>query len=342
MTLAAALPMTQRPVLPRGAAYVPLAVFLLIYPWIAEPFWIVQIGAQSLFLGVIALSLMFLAGYGGMVSLAQLTVAGCAGYMTAVLGTTSAGHGLGWPYWAVLPLSVLIATALATLIGALASRTAGIYTIMITLAIAVAFFYFAQQNYPIFNGHSGFAGLAPPDWFGVDWRAPMPFYYLSLGVAVLSYAAVLYLSRSTFGLTLQAIRDNPRRMQAIGFHVLHHRVAAYAIAGFIASVGGLLLVWMNGRVSPGTVSIGPVIDILIIAVLGGLTRPIGPFLGAVLFVLLENFAIDLIDRERFNTVIGAVFLAIVLFSPDGILGLWTRARDRLKAMSASRRGWGSA
>jgi branched-chain amino acid transport system permease protein len=342
MTLAAALPMTQRPALPKGAGYVPLAIFLLVYPWLAEPFWIVQIGAQSLFLGVIALSLMFLAGYGGMVSLAQLTVAGCAGYMTAVLGTTSAGHGLGWPYWAVLPLSILIATALATLIGLLASRTAGIYTIMITLAIAVAFFYFAQQNYPIFNGHSGFAGLKPPDWFGLDWRAPMPFYYLSLGVAVLSYAAVLYLSRSTFGLTLQAIRDNPRRMQAIGFHVLHHRVAAYAIAGFIASVGGLLLVWMNGRVSPGTVSIGPVIDILIIAVLGGLSRPIGPFMGAVVFVLLENFAIDLIDRERFNTVIGAVFLAIVLFSPDGILGLWTRARDRLRVMSASRRGWGSA
>jgi branched-chain amino acid transport system permease protein len=342
MTIAAALPMTQRPALPKGSAYGPLVVFLLAYPWIASPFWTVQIGAQSLFQGVIALSLMFLAGYGGMVSLAQLTVAGIAGYMTAVLGHSSAQHGLEWPWWAVMPLSILIATAVATLVGLLASRTAGIYTIMITLAISVAFFYFAQQNYPIFNGHSGFAGLLPPDWFGVEWRAPMPFYYLSLGVAALSYLAVLYLSRSTFGLTLQAIRDNPRRMRAIGFHVLHHRVMAYAIAGFIAALGGLLRVWFNGRIAPGSIEIGPVIDILIIAVLGGIARPIGPFLGAVVFVLLDNFAIDFIDRERFNTVIGAVFLAIVLFSPDGILGLWTRGLERLKAVSASRRGWGSA
>jgi branched-chain amino acid transport system permease protein len=341
MTMAAAMPASRRPTLPRSLVYLPLVVFLVAYPWLASPFWIVQIGAQSLFLGVIALSLMFLAGYGGMVSLAQITVAGLAGYMTAVLGDNSASLGLGWPWWAVLPLAVLIAVALATLTGFIASRTEGIYTIMITLAIGVAFFYFAQQNYPIFNGHSGFAGLKPPDLFGVDWREPFPFYYLSLGVAALSYLAVLYLSRSTFGLTLQAIRDNPRRMNALGFNVTLHRVAAFAVAGLIAAFGGLLLIWMNGRISPGTIGVGPVIDILIIAVLGGLRFPIGPFIGAVIFVLLQNFAIDLIDRERFNTVIGAAFLAIVLFSPDGVLGLWRHAADRLKAAGASRRGWGS-
>ncbi|MGH6929617.1 MAG: ABC transporter permease subunit, partial [Dongiaceae bacterium] len=99
-------------------------------------------------------------------------------------------------------------------------------------------------------------------------------------------------------------------------------VAAYAIAGFIASLGGILLVWFNSRISPGTVDVGPIFAVLIIAVLGGMRHPVGPFLGAVIFVLLENFAIDFIDRERFNTLIGACFLAIVLFSPDGVLGLW--------------------
>ena len=341
MTMAATVTRAQRPALPRGWAYLPLIAFLVAYPWMASPFWIVQIGAQSLFLGVIALSLMFLGGYGGMVSLAQVTVAGCAGYMFAVFGENSTGNGLGLPWWLVIPIAVAIAVTFATLVGALAVRTAGIYTIMITLAIAVAFFYFAQQNYLIFNGHSGFAQLAPPAVFGVDWRAPMPFYYLSLGVAALSLAAVVYLSRSTFGLTLQAVRDNPRRMNALGFNVTLHRIAAFAVAGLIAAVGGLLLIWMNGRISPGTIGVGPVIDILIIAVLGGLRHPIGPFIGAVIFVLLQNFAIDLIDRERFNTVIGAAFLAIVLFSPDGVLGLWRHAVDRLKAVSASRRGWGS-
>ncbi len=300
------------------------AAALIIYPLAASPFWTVQIGAQALFLGVIALSLMFLAGYGGMVSLSQMTVAGCAGYMIAVIGTNSYNLGLGWPWWAAIPLSIAVGTLFALAVGVISVRTGGIYTIMITLAIGVAFFYFTRQNYAIFNGHSGFAGLRPPVLLGIDWRDPRPFYYLSLAVAAASYVAVTYVARSTFGISLQAIRDNARRMRALGFDVTLHRVAAHGFAGLIASLGGILYVWLNGRVSPGTIDIGPVINILVIAVLGGLGHPIGPFIGAALFVLLQNFAIDLIDPERFNTLIGLIFLVIVLASPDGLLGLWQR------------------
>ena len=301
-----------------------VTLFLLAYPLVATPFWTVQIGAQSLFLGVIALSLMFLAGYGGMVSLSQMTVAGVAAYMIAIFGTNHVGIGFGWPWWAQVPAALAVATAAAALIGILAVRTAGIYTIMITLAIGVAFFFFTRQNYAIFNGFSGFASVQAPVVAGVNWRDPLPFYYLSLTVAGFSYVAVVYAARSTFGLSLQAIRDNARRMNALGFNVYLHRVAAHALAGFIAALGGILMVWMNGRISPGTIDIGPLINILVIAVLGGLRHPVGPFIGAIVFVLLENFAIDLIDRERFNTLIGLVFLAIVFFSPDGLLGLWQR------------------
>jgi branched-chain amino acid transport system permease protein len=120
-------------------------------------------------------------------------------------------------------------------------------------------------------------------------------------------------------------------MQALGFDVTAHRVAAYAVAGLLAAVGGVLMVWYNGRISPGTVGVGAMISILIIAVLGGMKHPIGAFVGAIVFVLLQNFAIDLVDRERFNLVIGGVFLAIVLFSPDGLLGLWQGLRHRLGA-----------
>jgi branched-chain amino acid transport system permease protein len=321
------------------AAHVLLAVGLLAYPWVVEPFWALQIGAQSLLLGIISLSLMFLAGYGGMVSLAQMTVAGAAGYALAIFGTAADGRGLAWPSWVALPLAILIATAVATLIGAISVRTEGIYTIMITLAIAVALFYLAQQNYDIFNGFDGFKGLGPAPVLGIDWRGPVPFYYLTLVVAALCYTAVQYLSRSTFGLALQAMRDNPRRMQALGFHVALHRVLAYTIAGLIAALGGVLSVWYHGRISPGSIGLGPVIDTLIIAVLGGLGHPGGPFLGAVLFVLLQNFAIDFIDRERFNTLIGLVFLLAVLFSSDGLLGVWAAARARLRPPS---RGWRDA
>ena len=93
----------------------------------------------------------------------------------------------------------------------------------------------------------------------------------------------------------------------------------------------MLLAWYNGLVTPGSVGTSWLINILIIAVLGGMKHPIGAFLGALVFVLLQTFAIDLIDRERFNLVIGGVFLAIVLFSPDGLLGLWAKLRLRFGA-----------
>ncbi|WP_286536801.1 branched-chain amino acid ABC transporter permease [Variovorax sp. J31P179] len=307
-------------------------VFVVGYPFVATPFFTFQIGAQSLALGLIALSLTFLGGYGGMVSLAQMTVAGFAAYMLAIFGSSSnLAISLGWPWWLALVVAVALATVVAAGIGWLSVRTEGIYTIMITLAVGVAFFYLAQQNYTVFNGFQGFSRIAPPTVFGLDFGQPMPFYFLVLACALAGYFFVKHLIRAPFGIALQGIRDNPRRMQALGFDVTAHRVAAYAVAGFLAAVGGVLMVWYNGRISPGTVGVGAMINILIIAVLGGMKHPIGAFVGAIVFVLLQNFAIDLVDRERFNLVIGGVFLAIVLFSPDGLLGLWQGLRHRLGA-----------
>ncbi len=312
-----------------GLHHVLVLAFVLAYPWMATPFFTYQIGAQALALGLIALSLTFLAGYGGMVSLAQMTVAGIAGYVVAILGVSGTAQiSLGWPWWLVVPVAVLIAALAGTLIGWLSVRTEGIYTIMITLAIGVAFYFLVLQNYSIFNGFQGFQQVYAPEVFGVNWRDPTAFYYLALACSLVGYFWVKYLARSPFGIALQGIRDNPRRMSALGFHVTAHRVAAYAVAGLIAAVGGVLMVWYNGLITPGSVGTSWLINILVIAILGGLRHPIGPFLGAIVFVLLQNFAIDVFDRERFNLVIGLVFLVIVLFSPDGLLGWWARIRDR--------------
>jgi branched-chain amino acid transport system permease protein len=313
---------------PVRARHVLVLALLLVLPFVATPFLTFQVAAQSLVLGLIALSLTFLGGYGGMVSLAQMSVAGMAGYGVAILGVSSTEVSLGWPWWVAVPFAVLIATACATVIGWLSVRTEGIYTIMITLAFGVAFYYLVLQNYTVFNGFQGFQKVYPPQLLGVDWREPLPFYFLSLFWALAGYLAVKWLVRTPFGVALQGVRDNPRRMAALGFHVVGHRVAAYAMAGVVAAVGGVLLVWYNGLISPGSVNTGWQINILVIAVLGGMRHPLGAFLGAAVFVLLQTFAIDVIDRERFNLVIGVVFLAIVLFSPDGLLGLWAKLRSR--------------
>lgn len=318
------------------AAYWAAAFVLLCMPLFTSDFVLFQILSWSLILGMIALSLMFIGGYGGMVSIAQLSVAGLAAYMVAILGNSAITEiSLGWPWWLTVPVAILIGTLFATLTGMLAVRTEGIYTIMITLAIAAAFFYFTRQNYVIFNGFQGFNGVAPPDVFGVNWRRPTPFYYLTLACAVFAYFAVLYVSRAPFGMALQGVRDNSRRMAALGFNVTAHRVAAFAFAGFIASIAGVLMVWLNGQISPGTIAIAPSIDILIIAIVGGLRRPIGPFVGALIYVLLRTFSLDVLTAmglagERFQLLIGIGFLVIVYWSPDGVLGLWDRWRESRK------------
>jgi branched-chain amino acid transport system permease protein len=303
---------------------------VVLYPFVASPFFTYQIGAQALALGLIALSLTFLGGYGGMVSLAQMTVAGLAGYLVAIFGTSSvAAISLGWPWWLATAFAVIGATVFAAAVGWLSVRTEGIYTIMITLAIGVAFFYLAQQNYTVFNGFGGLSKVAAPELFGIDFREPMPFFFVALACALAGYFLVKHLVRAPFGIAMQGIRDNPRRMASLGYDVTAHRVAAYAVSGLFAAVGGVLMVWYNGRISPGTVNLAQMISILVIAVLGGMKHPIGAFVGGVVYVLLQNFAIDLFVRERFNLVIGGVFLAIVLFSPDGLLGLWAKLRSSL-------------
>lgn len=318
----------------QGTGFWVVAALLLVMPLIASPFWLVQILAYAMILGMIALSLMFLAGYGGIVSLIQMTVAAFAAYLVAIFGESAITQiSLKWPWWTAVPVAILLATLFGTLGGALSVRTEGIYTIMITLAIGSAFYYLTLQNYTIFNGFSGFNGVMPPVFLGIDWGSTVPFYYLTLGCAALAYGVVVYVSRAPFGLALQGTRDNPRRMAALGFDVVAHRIAAYAFAAVIAAFAGVLLVWYQRQVSPGTGGVGPVVDMLIIAVVGGLSRPIGPFIGALVYVLLRTFALDLLDwvgleGKRYQLLIGFGFLVIVLFSPDGLIGIWQRLRER--------------
>jgi branched-chain amino acid transport system permease protein len=315
-----------------------ILALLMLLPAFASRFVLTEVFGLTFAFGIIAVSLQFLAGYGGMVNLAQITVAGIAGYMVAVLGPNTMGFGLGWPWWVAIPIALLLAIAASALIGLLAIRTDGIYTIMITLALCAAFSYFTFQNYDIFNGYNGVNGVTPPRVLDIDWTEPIAFYYLLLTFAALTYLAALYVSRSTFGLALQGIRDSARRMEAIGFNVPAHRVAAYVFTGIIAAVGGILLTWHNGRISPGTIGVGAAIDILIMAVIGGIRHPIGPFIGALIFVCLSTFAMDIVEvlipRERFKLVVGLGFLLVVLFSPDGVTGIVDKIRQSVRNNSA--------
>ncbi|MFC4271292.1 branched-chain amino acid ABC transporter permease [Sneathiella chungangensis] len=310
-------------------------IALLAYPSFANNFFVFQIGALSLILGMIALSLTLLAGYGGMVSLSQMSIAGLAGYFLALFGESNAVQSLQLAPIIAVPAAIILATLVASFFGLLSVRTEGVYTIMITLAVGVATFYFVQQNYVIFNGFQGLSGILPPTVFGTNFKDPVPFYYVSLMCAVLAYVFVVSLIRSPFGVALQGIRDNPRRMKALGYNIFLHRIVTHSIAGALAATGGVLLAWFNGFVSPGIVGVDAMINILIIAVIGGLNHPIGGFVGAVIFILLQNFAIDLVGSDRFRLLVGCVFFLIVIFSPNGLIGVGSKilnwAKKRPKA-----------
>jgi branched-chain amino acid transport system permease protein len=331
----------------------PLAgvVLLVIYPLILPAlfnanqarYWTLSIGSQSLILGIVALSLIFMSGYGGMVSLAQAALAGFAAYAVALANllpstnATGATIGLGLPAIPSAIVALVLATLAGALVGAIASRSSGIYFLMLTLAIAVGFYYFVLQNYTFFGGHIGFAGIVGPT--GQPRQNPAVFYYICLAVAILAYLGLRYLVRTQLGLTFQGVRDNPRRMRALGYRVTLHRVAIFAIGGFVAGLSGVLGVWYRGNISPGVVDISRTIDVLIIAVIGGLGYPVGAFVGAVFFVLIDTFAssVKLFGfrfDERFNTLIGLGFVIVVLVAPHGLVGLADRG------MRAVRRRWG--
>ena len=296
------------------ASLIALALFLLTFPLFASQFLVVQVGIQSLYLGIVALSLIFLAGYGGMISLAQMALYGASGYMLAILTVT---YGLPWFIGVIAGL--LFATLLAAIFALISVRTQGIYFLMITLAEAMLVFYYADQDRIFTNGHTGINGVLAPTVGPLVLTDPNTFYYMTLIIAALVYLDLRYIIRSPFGLALQGIRDNARRMQSLGFNVYAHRVAAFILAGFIAGIAGILGTWYDGAISPGTIDLTRTINILVIAVLGGFSYFEGAFVGATFFVLVTTYASSFTDR--FNTVIGLAFLAVALFFPAGLIGL---------------------
>ncbi|MCX7624157.1 MAG: branched-chain amino acid ABC transporter permease [Thermomicrobium sp.] len=301
----------------RRALTIVVLLLSVSFPFWGSPYFVGRIFTPALFLGVIALSLSLLAGFGGMVSLAQMTIAGLAGYGYGYLTVT-----LGQPWWLGILGGLLVAALAAALFGLIAVRSSGIYFLMITLALGMVVYALANQNRSVFGGHTGILGIRAPELFGQSLAERTVFYYLCLGVGLASYAYVRYLARTPFGLALQALRDEPRRLAALGYHVALHRVAAFTLAGFLAGIGGLLAVWYNGAISPTTIDLTRLINVMVIAVIGGLAYAEGAFLGALVFVLVTNFASSF--TQRFNTVIGLVFLSTVLLSPEGLSGLLDR------------------
>jgi branched-chain amino acid transport system permease protein len=331
------------------AALAIVLILLVLAPQYVPGYWLSAVLTPTLWLGIAAASLTFLQRYGGMTSLAQVAIYGIAGFaMGHVVHTVNSegGLNLGWTPWAGVIFGIAVAVLIAFLFGAIASRSYGIYFLMITLALSLLVFYFFGQVTTL-SGFGGIRSVSRPGFLGDPITRPNPLYYSCLVASVGVYLLLRYLVRTPFGVALQGIRDDPPRMRSLGYNVPLHRALAFALGAFVAAIAGILSVWFDTQISPGSIDIGQTIDVLIIAVIGGLSRLEGAWIGAFAYTLIDYYARQYaptwglwLNPGRFATIIGVVFLLIVLLSPDGLIGIGERVwrsvgGDRLGRRSAS-------
>jgi branched-chain amino acid transport system permease protein len=324
-------------------------VLALLGPLLVSDFWMDTVLTQTFILGIGAASLIFLSAYGGMISLAQTGLMGIAGYALAnmvtqrVPGGETKGLLLGWDPTVGLVAAILLTVGIGLVFGAVASRSYGIYFLMLTLTYTVIAFLFVG-SVTLIGGFSPVAGVDTytPGFIGDIVTDRERLYYITLITAVFVYLLVRYLVRTPFGISLQGIRDEPVRMASLGYNVALHRTIAFGIGAFIAALAGVLNAWWFGQLSPTTMGLDATIQMLVIAVIGGLRRIEGAFLGAIAFLLINNEITNRIPSSglpviggTFNTVIGFIFLAIVIISPDGLMGLWDKAWDAMRRRGGS-------
>lgn len=321
---------TRRLALVMLVVLVLVGVFQALIPDPFRHYFVDVVLTQSLLLGVAAASIVFLSAFGGMISLAQVFLYGACGFVIGNAVTTgeSKGLNLGWNPWLGVLLGVGITTALGFLLGIIASRSSGLYYLMITLAYGVIGNYFFGQV-TVLSGFGGVNQVRAPGFIGepTDATNPERMFYTALVVSVLVYLLLRYVSRTPFGLALQGVRDDPVRMNSLGYNVAMHRTWAFTLAAFVASLAGVLYVWERRAIDPATINLGGILDLLVMAVIGGVLVLEGAWLGAFIFVAVENYVRNVvflnnwIEEARFRTIVGAMVLILVLACPDGVVGL---------------------
>jgi branched-chain amino acid transport system permease protein len=299
------------------------ATLLVLLPSFAGDFYI-NLASQILIAAIFALSLNLLVGFGGMTSLGHASYLGVAAYISALL-TSRFGFGHG----SAAILSIAGTTAMAAFFGIIALRASGLGFLMITLALSQVLWGLAYRMSDLTNGDNGVAGLTRPAPFGVSLDSAAMFYWFALVVASVAFLMMTVFVSSAFGSSLKGVRDQPRRMAALGFDPWMIRWITFVYAGFWGGISGLLYVYYHKYVHPTALSTTSSAEALLGVIAGGSGTISGPVVGAALVLLLKNYASAYI--ERWNMLLGLVFLFIVLVMPTGIV-------PGLRRLAATRRG----
>jgi branched-chain amino acid transport system permease protein len=299
-----------------------LAVSLVLLPLIAGDFYI-NLASQILIAAIFALSLNLLVGFGGMTSLGHASYLGIAAYISALL---TSRYGLGHGIAAIV--SIAGTTAMAAFFGTIALRATGLGFLMITLALSQVLWGLAYRMSNVTNGDNGIAGLTRPAPFGISLDSAAAFYWFALIVASFAFLMMAIFVLSSFGSSLKGVRDQPRRMAALGFNPWMIRWITFVYAGFWGGISGLLFVYYNKYIHPSSLSTTSSAEALLGVIAGGSGTLSGPAVGAALVLLLKNYASAYI--ERWNMLLGMVFLLIVLVMPTGIVPGLSKLARRLR------------
>jgi branched-chain amino acid transport system permease protein len=302
-----------------------LAALLVLLPLFAGEFYL-NLSSQILVAVIFALSLNLLVGYGGMTSLGHASFLGVAAYLSALLTTR---YGLGHGPAAII--SILGTTATAAFFGVIALRATGLGFLMITLALSQVLWGLAYRMSDVTNGDNGIAGLTRPMPFGIPLDSPASFYWFALTVTAFAYLMMAVFVSSAFGSTLRGVRDQPRRMAALGFNPWMIRWITFIYAGFWGGVSGLLYVYYHKYIHPTSLSTTSSAEALLGVIAGGSGTLGGPVVGATLVLLLKNYASAYLDR--WNMLLGLVFLFIVLVMPTGIVPWFSKLMAQFRGGS---------
>ena len=294
----------------RGAWLGALGVALVALPWIAGEFY-VNLTSQVLIAAIFAASINLLLGYGGLPTLGHAAYVGVAAYVSAWLFLK-----LGFGNWLTAPLALAATTLMACFFGLIALRATGLGFLMLTLALSQVLWGTAYRWVSVTDGDNGLRGLTRPAPFGINLDDSTAFYYFALIVTAVSIWLMARFVASPFGAALRGTRDQPRRMAALGHNV-----------GLIRWV-----TFVHKYIHPISLSLQSSAEGLLAVIAGGSGTLAGPIVGAAIVVILKNYVSAYI--ERWNMLLGFVFVLIVVFMPDGLVpGLrrwWAAWKGRAK------------
>ena len=290
--------------------------------------FVILLATRALAFAILVMSLDILLGYTGLASLGQAAYLGVGAYLTAILATNYQ-FGLGWDFWLVVVLGILLGAALAAVFGLLAIRASGVYFLMITLALGQCVWGLAYRWNSLTGGDNGINLRERPKFGGIDFANEVTFFYVVFGFFAASLLAMYMLVRSPFGRSLLGIRERELRMQILGYNTWLHKYIAFIIAGAFGGLSGVLWAHTAGIVSPENVVLTTSVDALLMAVLGGAGTLVGGVIGSVIVFGLREYLSTLVPWWQY--VLGGVYVLTIFYLPTGLMGIPERIRQRRMA-----------